>query len=324
MIRTTFERLVPLVPPEQILVVTRAEQEDLLRAELPELPAANLLVEPTGRNTAPCIALATAVLLARGVAATEAMLVLPADHVIAKEEEFRAVLTAAEGVLRDHDVLLTLGITPSRPETGYGYIRLGALAHRQGSASFHQVERFVEKPSAQVAQGLAADGRHLWNSGMFLWRLGTIRAELERHVPGLSAGMRRLQASHGTPAWGAALEEAYRDFPSLSIDYGVMEKAESVWVAGVDLGWNDVGSWASLYEVRPRDASGNVMPPGCLAMDAENNLVESAGRAVVLLGVSDLIVVDVEDALLVCHRDRAQDVGKVPDALRRRGQNSLT
>ena len=120
------------------------------------------------------------------------------------------------------------------------------------------------------------------------------------------------------------MEEAYRDFPSLSIDYGVMEKAESVWVAGVDLGWNDVGSWASLYEVRSRDASGNVMPPGSLAMDAENNLVESEGRAVVLLGVSDLIVVDVEDALLVCHRDRAQDVGKVPDALRRRGQNSLT
>ncbi len=324
MIRTTFDRLLPLVPPAQILVVTRAEQEQALRDELPELPEANLLVEPTGRNTAPCIALATAVLLARGVAATEPMLVLPADHAIAKEKEFRAVLVAAAGVLAQHDVLLTLGITPSRPETGYGYIRRGDLAAREGSTSFHRVERFVEKPSSEAARRLVADGAHLWNCGMFLWRLGRIRAELERHMPDLGPGLQRLQSSYGTRAWGEALEEAYRGFPSLSIDYGVMEKADAVWVAAVDLGWNDVGSWASLAEVRPRDEAGNVMPPGGLAVEAANNVVETAGRTVVLIGVSDLIVVDAEDALLVCHRDRAQEVGKIPDRLRQRGQGSLT
>jgi mannose-1-phosphate guanylyltransferase len=324
MIRTTFERLLPLVPPAQILVVTRAEQEHALRDELPELPPANLLVEPTGRNTAACIALAAAVLRARGVAATEPMLVLPSDHAIAKEAAFRAVLAAAERVLQTHDVLLTLGIQPSRPETGYGYIRRGEPAALVGETTFHRVERFVEKPDLDLAQRLAADGAHLWNSGMFLWRLGRIQAELERHVPALGEALRRLQASYGTSGWDAALEETYRNAPSLSIDYGVMERAAAVWVAAVDLGWSDVGTWASLAEVRPRDEAGNVLPRGSLAVAASGNVVDCTGRTVVLLGVSDLIVVDSEDALLVCHRDRAQEVGEIPERLRRRGQGSLT
>ena len=323
LIRCTFERLLPLVPPERILVVTRGEQVQGVRSELPELPAANLLVEPTGRNTAPAIGLAAAVLQARG-AGKDAMVVLPSDHVIQREEEFRAVLAAGERLLQDHDVLLTLGITPLRPETGYGYIRGGEPVATAAGRSFLRVERFVEKPHLETARALVADGRHLWNSGMFLWRPERIRAELERHLPDLAPGLSRLQAAHGTAAWPAVLQTAYEGFPSLSIDYAVMEKASEVWVLPVDLGWSDVGTWASLAEVRPQDEGGNVLPPGALALQAERNIVEASGRVVVLLGVSDLIVVDAEDALLVCRRERAQDVGTIPERLRQRGQDSLT
>lgn len=323
MIRSTYERLLPLVPPERILVVTRGEQELAVRAELPELPAANVLVEPSGRNTAPCIGLAAAVLLARG-AATDTMVVLPADHAIAREDEFRAVLADGERLLQHHDVLLTLGMRPRHPETGYGYLRCGALAATAGDRRFHRVERFVEKPDLQTATALVADGRHLWNSGMFLWRVGRIRAELARHLPALVPGLERLQSAYGTAAWRAVLESAYDAFPSISIDYGVMEKAADVWVTSVDLGWNDVGSWASLADLRPHDDAGNVLPAEAMAVDARRNIVEGCGRAVVLVGVADLIVVDAEDALLVCHRDRAQDVGKIPERLRQRGQDSLT
>ena len=323
LIRCTFERLLPLVPPERILVVTRAEQEPGVRGELPELPAANLLVEPTGRNTAPAIGLSAAVLQARG-AGKDAMVVLPADHVIGREEEFRAGLAAGERVLRDHEVLLTLGITPQRPETGYGYIRCGESVAQAAGRSFLRVERFVEKPDLATARALVADGRHLWNSGMFLWRPAHIRAELERHLPALGPGLAALEKAHGTGAWPAVLQTAYAGFPSVSIDYGVMEKASEVWVLPVDLGWNDVGSWASLAEVRPQDEGGNVLPPGALALQSQRNIVEASGRVVVLLGVSDLIVVDAEDALLVCQRERAQEVGTIPERLRQRGQDSLT
>lgn len=323
MIRGTFERLQPLVPPERILVVTRAEQEQGIRQELPELPEANLLVEPTGRNTAPCIGLAAAVLQARG-ASDETMVVLPADHAIGQEETFRELLQAGERLLADHDVLLTLGIEPRRPETGYGYIRRGEPTASTEGWSFHRVERFVEKPDLETARGLLADGRHLWNSGMFLWRVRRIRAELERHVPEMAPILERLRAAHGTARWKRELEESYVRLPSLSIDYGVMEKAAGVWVVPVDLGWSDVGSWASLAELREKDSEGNVMPSTTLAVEARDNLVEGRGRPVVLLGVSDLVIVDAEDALLICHRDRAQDVGKIPDWLRRRGQDSLT
>ncbi len=323
MIRSTYARLSPLVPPEQILVVTRAEQAASVRAELPELPAANVLVEPTGRNTAACIGLATVVLRSRG-ADHETMVVLPADHAIAREDEFRDVLAAADRLLQEHDVLLTLGVVPRRPETGYGYLQIGDAVAEVGTRQFHRVQRFVEKPDLALAQALCADGAHLWNSGMFLWRVARIALELDSHLPELVPGLERLRAAVGTRAWQSELEQAYAGFPSVSIDYAVMEKAADVWVTALDVGWNDVGSWASLAEVRSQDEAGNVLPPDALAVDARRNIVEGRGRPVVLVGVEDLIIVDADDALLVCHRDRAQDVGQIPEKLRRRGQGSLT
>ena len=323
MIRLTVNRLRPLLPPERILVVTGAEQEAGVRRDLGELPPENVLVEPCGRNTAPCIGLAAAVLRARG-AGSDVMAVLAADHSIAAEERFRSLLRACEEFLASEDHLLTLGILPTRPETGYGYIRRAEAARRVGGEVFHAVERFVEKPDAESARRMLAEGRYLWNSGMFVWRVGRILDELSRHLPEVAPGLARLESVCGTPAWDAQLKAEYGAFPSISIDYAVMEKVSDAWVAEADLGWSDVGSWASLPELRGTDSAGNVLPEGALAVEAERNVVEVRGKTVVLLGVSDLIVVEEDDALLVCHRDRAQQVGKIPDGLRRAGKESLT
>lgn len=323
MLRLTVDRLQPAIAADRVWVVTGAEQADGVRAELPELPANHILVEPKGRNTAPCIGLAAAVLRAEG-AADEPMAVLAADHVIAAESMFRDVLTASSSFVRESDALVTLGIRPNRPETGYGYIRRAESDRRVAGQRFDVVERFVEKPDLVTARQLVADGRHLWNSGMFVWRVDRIWAELQQHLPEAVPGLARLQSAWGTAHWATRLQEVYGSLPSISIDYAVMEKAAGVWVAEVDIGWNDVGSWASLPELRGTDAEGNVMPPGGLGIDAARNIVEARDKTVVLLGVSDLIVVDEPDALLVCHRDRAQQVGQIPEKLRAVGRESLT
>jgi len=323
MIRLTVDRLRPLVPVDRVWVVTGAEQAAGVRAELPELAPDHVLVEPVGRNTAPCIGVAAAVLAAQG-AGDDAMIVLASDHVIRAEDRFRDALQACDRFLADHDRLLTLGIRPTRPETGYGYIRRGDRGLVCDGQRFDVVDRFVEKPDLETAQRLVADGRHLWNSGMFVWRPRRILGELATHLPDVAALLPDLGRAFGTPDWEARLAAAYAAFPSISIDYAVMEKAADVWVAEVDIGWSDVGSWATLPELRAADADGNVLPPGGLAIDAARNIVDSRGRTVVLLGVSDLIVVDEPDALLVCHRDRAQQVGTIPERLRRAGKDALT
>lgn len=323
MLRLTVDRLRPAIRDDHIWVVTGAEQAAGVRAELPEIPPQHVLVEPVGRNTAPCIGVAAAVLRAEGQGDAP-MAVLAADHVIAAEDRFRDVLAACAGFVRERDALVTLGIKPHRPETGYGYIRRAAPASGAAGTRFDAVLRFVEKPDLETARRLVADGRHLWNSGMFVWRVDRIWEELGRHLPEAMPGLARLQAAWGTPDWDAGLQQVYAELPSISIDYAVMEKAAGVWVAEVDIGWNDVGSWASLPELRGTDAQGNVLPEGSLAIDAARNIVDADTRTVVLLGVSDLVVVDAPDALLVCHRDRAQQVGKIPERLRAAGRDSLT
>ena len=323
MIRLTVDRLKPLLQDDEILVVTGHEQADAIRAELPEIPADNILVEPVGRNTAPCIGLAARVLQARG-ATRETMVVLAADHVILQVDEFRSVLAACDGLLQEDDRLLTLGIKPHRPETGYGYIRKGAAVGEKAGRTFHQVERFLEKPDADTAQQLFADGQHLWNSGMFLWRVDRILAEIDQHLPEIAAGLERIGSAWGTPERDTRLQTEYEAMQGISIDYGVMERAAEVAVLEVDFGWSDVGSWASLTELRDADGQGNVLPADSLAMDATGNIVDVQGKTVVLLGVEDLIVVEEGDALLVCHRDRAQQVGRIPEKLREMGKVSLT
>jgi len=308
LLQETVERLLPIVPRGQILIVTHRDHAAAVRRQLPTLPARNVLSEPVARNTAPCLALAALTIESRAPGAT--FVSLPADHAIADAAAFRATLLEALAWAAAEPVAVTIGIRPTAPETGYGYIEVGPrLAGRTA-----RVRAFVEKPTAARARKFVTAGRHLWNSGMFAWRTSTILTLLDRHLPAVTRPMRAALAKpiRQRPA---ALARAYRRLPSISIDYGVMEHARDVLVVAGDFGWSDVGSWAALAAIaRDTGDRARIVP-----VDAARSVVFADGRLVALVGVDDVIVVDTPDALLVCHRDRTQDVRRVVDELARRG-----
>jgi mannose-1-phosphate guanylyltransferase len=316
LIAASVRRILPVCPEERILVVTARHLTPAMRVALPGLPAENFLSEPTPRNTAPCIGWATATLLRRDPDAV--VMVLPSDHFIADEDGFRAaVLEAAE--LTKTCAVATVGITPTRPETGYGYMEKGRA---MGGAAF-EVKRFVEKPDRARAEAYVTSGQYLWNSGMFFFRARAMSDMIRRHLPELAAGIERIDraATHGDEA--AEVEEVFPSLPSISIDHGVMEKAESVAMVAGNFGWSDVGSWQSSWELAAKDANGNAAPKSSVLVDASGNLVsdlstDREGRVVALIGVHDLAVVLTDDALLIIPRDRAQDVRKAIDTLKER------
>ncbi len=307
LLQETVARLRGIVPTSQVLIVTHRDHAAAVRRQLPQVPARNVLSEPVARNTAPCLALAALTIEARAPGAT--FVSLPADHMIADAAAFRAALLEALAWAAAEPVAVTIGIRPTSPETGYGYVELGPrLAGRTA-----RVRKFVEKPTAARARAFVAGGRHLWNGGMFAWRTTTILGLLDRHLPAVTRALRRALDA---PARGrsAMLARTYRRLPSISIDYGVMEHARDVLVVSGDFGWSDVGSWAALAELAGRNGGARIIP-----VDAPRSVVFGDGRLVALVGVADVIVVDTPDALLVCRRDRAQDVRRVVEELARRG-----
>jgi mannose-1-phosphate guanylyltransferase len=308
LLQATADRLRGLVPASQILIVTHREHAAEVRRQLPGIRHANVLSEPMGRNTAPCLALAALEIARRAPAAT--FVCVPADHTIADPRAFHATLLEAFAWAHRESCAVTIGIRPLTPETGYGYVRLGP---RLGGRA-RWVRAFVEKPSRARAARFVASGEYLWNSGMFVWRADTVLALLDRHLPQMMATLRAVAA---TPRrrLQAALARAYARLTPVSIDYGIMEKASHVLVVGGDFGWSDVGSWAALADIGV-DAS---QQAPVVAVDASRYVVINPERLVALVGVDDLIVVDAPDALLICRRDRAQDVRRVVDELERRG-----
>lgn len=318
LIAATLRRLAPLVPPERVWVSTGASLVSATAATLPTVPRAHMLAEPLARNTAPAIGWASATIAREDPEAIVA--VLPADHAIADEEGFRAVLARALRAAED-GWLTTIGVVPTRPETGYGYIEVGERL----ADGVHAAARFVEKPSREVAEKYMAGGRHLWNAGMFFFRAGAMRAAIAEHLPALAAGLDAIDAAAARGEEAAALAEVFPKMPSISIDHGVMEKAKRIAVVPGSFGWNDVGSWQATWEMSARDADGNALPEGTVAVDAKNNLVRdlsrsASGKRWALVGVSDLVVVETDDAVLVIPRERAQDVRAVVDALVARGE----
>jgi len=305
LLAATVRRIAPIVPPERTLIVTAEHLADAIGALLPDVPTENILAEPTGRNTAPCIGWAAAHVRRRdpdGVIA-----VLPSDHHIGDEPRFveilRRSLTAAEG----GDVV-TIGIEPTRPETGYGYIEVGEPV----APGVHRALAFLEKPSRDRAEQLLAGGTHVWNSGMFFFRVGVILEAIDEHLPALSEGLRQLDVAAALGNEPAEVRRIYGQLPSVSIDHGVMEKAKRVLVVPGRFGWSDLGSWTTAWELEERDASDNGVTPDTIAVDARGCYVRTSEKKIVaLVGVRDLIVVDTEDALLVVPRDRAQDVRDV-------------
>jgi mannose-1-phosphate guanylyltransferase len=292
---------------------------------VPKLPAENVIVEPCARNTAPCVGLAAIHVARKDPRGVIAM--LPADHHVARPKAFREALAAA-AELAERGSIATIGIRPSRPETGYGYLkrgpRLAARARGKGRAVAHKVERFVEKPDLVTAARYLADGGYLWNSGIFAFRADVILEEIRRAMPVLGEQLDAIEGSLGTPAYRRTLARVFPSCPSISIDYGVMEKSKRIAVVPADFGWSDVGSFAALSEVRPTDHAGNVAEGDALVIDGRNDVVvANGGRAVAVVGVDDVIVVDAGDAVLVCRRDRAQDVRKAVEELARRGREDL-
>ena len=316
-IRETVDRIRPLVPPERTLVVTgRSHAAELIR-QLPEIPAENILIEPVGRNTAPCIGLAALHIQKRVPDAV--MLVLPSDHRIGDEAEYRRVLEAAGKTAAEGKPLLTIGIRPTGPEIGYGYIEQGDLFSTIDGREIHRVRAIREKPHIGQARAFLQRGGFLWNSGMFVWKASTILGAIERFLPELHAGLMQIREALGTEREEQVVGDIYAGLKAVSIDYGVMEKAEDVLVIPGNFGWSDLGSWDALWDVSGRDENGNALRGNFVGIDARDCLVHSPGKLVALVGVSDLLVVETDDALLICRRGRSQDVRRVVEILEGKG-----
>lgn len=311
LLAATVRRAMRLSAKGDVLVVTSERLARQTREALPALPATNVLAEPVGRNTAACIGWASARIARQDPDAVCA--VLPADHHIADEDEYARVLEAALETASRGDIV-TVGIRPSRPETGYGYIEMGEALTEHA----HRARRFVEKPNRQRAEQFFAAGNFLWNSGMFFFRARTMLDAIRTHLPALGETLDRLLAV-GPEEEPALLRAAYPTLPDVSIDHGVMEKVKDVAVVPADFGWSDLGSFATAWELAERDADDNSAPKDAVLIDSKGSLVRApAGKLVALVGVEDLVVIDTEDALLVVPRERAQDVKKVVAALAER------
>ena len=323
MLQRTVERVLPL-KPKRILIVTnvlQAEESERQVSSYRGIPI-DVIAEPAGRNTAPAIALAAAIIAAHDPSGV--MVVLPADHYIRNEEALRESLLQAARTARK-GYLVTLGIMPTRPETGYGYIE--ADTELRGEGPF-PVLRFVEKPPLDKALEYLESGNYFWNSGMFIWRADTILSEIKKHVPQLSQAMSKININ--CDIWELSdleeiIEVAYSNVKSESIDYAVMERSDKVQVVPVEMGWSDVGSWSALPEVVEQDEQGTVCINAGLhvSIDSSDNLIYMDGKTVATVGVKGLIIVSTPDALLVCDRERAQDVRKVVEQLAATGGTCL-
>jgi len=315
-IQYTVERVTPLVEKDGVLIVTGASHSDEIRNQLPHLPAENILIEPVGRNTAPCIGLAALHIRKRNPEAV--MFVLPSDHLITDTEEFLDSLTIAHEVAKRDDCLVTIGIKPQWPETGYGYIERGEIADTIEEAGIYEVRSFREKPDTATAEAFLKEGRFFWNSGMFIWKASTILHMIERLIPDLYEGLLEIEKSIGTQHEQEVLSEIYRDVRSVSIDYGIMEKARDVFMVEGNFGWNDIGSWDALWDVLDKDESGIATRGDVISFGSSNSLVYSPQKLVAMIGVKDLIVVETEDSLLICKRGTSQDVRKVVERLEKK------
>jgi mannose-1-phosphate guanylyltransferase len=314
LLEDTVGRLRGLVDADKILVVAGPEFSHLIREHLPSLPAENLVVEPCARGTAACLGLAAAAIEARDPQGV--MAVFPADHVIGPRAEFHRCVRTAFVTAETERCLVTFGIRPTAPSTGFGYIEVGAV-QRQQRPRVYWATRFVEKPDADTAAEYLRSGKYLWNSGMFVWRVDVLRQALDRYEPAIVRALDAMAAAGGRGRKQA--RSKFADLRSVSIDVAVMEKADRVAVVDAHFDWNDVGSWAAMAELWPSDTAGNVARGPVLHVDCRETVVSSDGKLVAMVGVEDLIVVESSDAILICPKSRAEEVRRIVDALAARG-----
>ncbi|MEJ7655134.1 MAG: mannose-1-phosphate guanylyltransferase [Chloroflexia bacterium] len=320
MLQETAGRMLPVVGGERLFVVTNVAHADEVRAQLPDVPPENVLAEPVGKNSGPAVGYAAARIMALDPDAP--MIVLPADHVILRTEEFQAAVRAGAEFATNGGIV-TLGISPGYPDTGYGYMELGEEVGRVGELTFHRIVRFTEKPDLAAATEFVESGRYVWNSGMFMWTARTIMEEIATYMPNLHTALTELAPALGTDDEAEAVARVWPGIESQSIDYGVLERSERVTTLPIDIGWSDVGDWSALAEFIPQDSDGNAVLGEAMVFDSRNSLVYSSGRLITAIGLEDMIVVETEDALLICPKSRAQEVRRIVDRLKREDRRSF-
>lgn len=306
LLRMTVDRILPLMPPENIIVVTNDSYAPLVAEQLPDIPTANILLEPARRNTAPCIAWAAYHIAARDPEAS--IVVAPSDHLILRENEFQTAMTRGLEFVETHDALLTIGITPTRPETGYGYIQVGEPA--PDHADILKVKTFTEKPDRELARVFVESREFFWNSGIFLWRASTVIRALHEYAPDIAAVFDRGVEMYVTPHETTFINLNFPNCQPISIDYALMEKASNVYVECVDLGWNDLGTWGSLYDISPKNRDRNVTQNcAVLAYKSSGNIIAVNGdKLIVIDSLKDYIIADSGDVLLICPKSEEQRI----------------
>ncbi|MEG6569729.1 mannose-1-phosphate guanylyltransferase/mannose-6-phosphate isomerase [Thermoanaerobacterium thermosaccharolyticum] len=322
MIQQTVDRLKKLMSIENIFVVTNIDYAGLISDQIPELPTENILIEPMGKNTAACIGLAA--LHTERLDRDSIMVVVPSDHVIKDEETYLGVLKTAIEKAKSGNNLVTIGIKPQHPETGYGYINFKKITNEIFyNNPVHKVERFVEKPDYDTAVKYVESGDYLWNSGMFIWKTSTILNAIKEYMPQLYSALNVIKENFDSDEIEKILYEEYSKLESMSIDYGIMEKAKNVYVVPGDFGWDDVGSWTSIERLYEKDENGNVIKGNVVSVDTKKCIITGSDKLIATLGIEDVIIVDTEDALLICSKDKAQNVKEVLKELKEKKSEYL-
>lgn len=320
MIQKTVRRISSIVNIEDVFVVTNSDYVNIVKEQLSEMPLENILAEPCARNTAPCIGLAAAVIKKKYDDAV--MLVLPSDHLIRYEEMYIDSLRNAISVAEEDNSLVTIGITPTYPETGYGYINFSRMddSKRHG---VYKVKKFVEKPDINTAKEYLASGKYLWNSGMFVWKTSSVLKAFEEFLPEIYSGLDDIENAFGTSEFSKILEDKFETFPSVSVDFGIMEKAENIYTVSGSFGWDDVGSWLAMERINKTNEFGNYISGDVITINTHKSIILGGKKLISVIGMNNLIVVDTDDAMLICDKNSTQDVKKVIENLKICNRNEL-
>ncbi|MDO4966384.1 MAG: mannose-1-phosphate guanylyltransferase [Lachnospiraceae bacterium] len=316
MIQLTVERILPIVNIENIYIATNKDYLPLIKEQLPDLPEKNVICEPIGRNTAPCIAVSAAIISKKYDDAL--MMVLPSDHLIKYNNIYQQILSDACEVAEKDDNLVTVGITPDYPETGYGYIKF-LNGETEGRA--YKVEKFVEKPNLGLAKEYVASNEYLWNSGQFIWKVSTILNKLKEHMPETYEGALKIKDAYDTEKYDEVLNKVFPEFPSISIDYGIMEKSENIYVIPGTFGWDDVGSWLAVERIKKVNECGNIVDGNIVSINTKNCIIQGDKKLIATVGLEDLVIVDTEDATLICDKKSTADIKKILEELKGLNKN---
>lgn len=311
MMQLTVERILPFIDIENIFIVTNKKYKNLVSEQILNLPERNIICEPAGRNTAPCLALVASII--EKIYDNSIMVSLASDHLIKDNKKFQEIIKTAVNKASMGSNLVTLGIAPQYAETGYGYIKYNRLEYEDNC---YKVEKFVEKPNIQKAEEYIADGSYLWNSGIFIWQTSVILDKFKELMPEIYLGVKNISDAFGTDKYEDVLNEIFSAFPSESIDYGIMEKTSPIYTIPSDFGWDDVGSWLSIDRIMDKDENGNIITGNSVNVDSKNITIIGSKKLIAAVGLEDIVIVDTDDAVLICSKNKSQDIKKVLQELK--------